>query len=93
LTPAPARVQAAAGSISQSGSGTITADGLGIRAQNNVSLTLANDINTIAADITGAGNTFSYNDATGISIGQAGEIYVVNLAVIPDAHVLRIDLP
>ena len=50
--------------------GTITADGLGIRAQNNVSLTLANDVNTIAANITGAGNSFTYTDATGVTIGS-----------------------
>ncbi len=31
--------------------------------------------------------------ATGISVGGDGEIYVVNLAVTPGAHVLRIDLP
>lgn len=31
--------------------------------------------------------------ATGIDIGAEGEIYVVNLAVTPMAHVLRIDLP
>ena len=31
--------------------------------------------------------------ATGIQVGADGEIYVVNLAVTPNAHVLRIDLP
>jgi hypothetical protein len=30
--------------------------------------------------------------ATNIAVGAEGEIYVSNLAVIPDAHVLRIDL-
>jgi hypothetical protein len=31
--------------------------------------------------------------ATGIAVGGEGEIYVTNLSVTPDAHVLRIDLP
>ena len=31
--------------------------------------------------------------ATGIQVGSDGAIYVVNLAVTPGAHVLRIDLP
>ena len=35
-----------------------------------MSLTLANDVNTIAANITGAGNSFTYNDATGVTIGS-----------------------
>jgi hypothetical protein len=31
--------------------------------------------------------------ATNLAVGAGGEIYVTNLAVTPDAHVLRIDLP
>jgi hypothetical protein len=56
--------------------------------------TLASRIIKVAPD--GSQSDYMFQGmafATGIAIGSEGEIYVSNLAVTPDAHVLRIDLP
>jgi DNA-binding beta-propeller fold protein YncE len=56
--------------------------------------TLASRIIKIAPD--GSQTDYMFQGmafATNIAVGAEGEIYVSNLAVIPDAHVLRIDLP
>jgi hypothetical protein len=56
--------------------------------------TLASRIVKIATD--GTQSEYMFQGmvfATGIEVGAEGEIYVTNLAVTPDAHVLRIDLP
>ncbi len=56
--------------------------------------TLASRIIKIAPDGTQTDYMFQgMAFATGITVGSSGEIYVVNLAVTPMAHVLRIDLP
>jgi hypothetical protein len=56
--------------------------------------TLASRIVKIAPDGTQTDYMFQgMAFATGIDVGPEGEIYVVNLAVTPMAHVLRIDLP
>ena len=64
---------AADGNITQSATGTITADELGIRQQSEAagSITLddANDVNTLAASNAFAGGTITFNDVDGLTIG------------------------
>jgi trimeric autotransporter adhesin len=69
------QLTATAGAVSQ-GTGNITAESLGVSAQNSSSLlTLTNDLATLAASITGgAGQSFQYNDATALAVGTVGSL-------------------
>ncbi|MEI7714082.1 MAG: hypothetical protein WCI94_21790, partial [Rhodospirillales bacterium] len=60
-----------AGAISQTG-GVLTAAGLGVAAVNDVALTKANAVGTIAAAVSGAGKGFAFKaDSTGLTIDIA----------------------
>ncbi|HWO57677.1 MAG TPA: filamentous hemagglutinin N-terminal domain-containing protein, partial [bacterium] len=68
-------LSAPAGTISQT-AGTITANALGVEATAAPapSLTTAGTLNTIAANITGAGNPFSFTQAATFDVGTVGSI-------------------
>ena len=64
---------AADGNITQSATGTIAADELGVRQQNatagSITLDDANDVNMLAASNAFAGGTITFNDVDGLIIG------------------------
>ncbi len=55
-----------AGDVTQTGSGTITVDGLGLMVDGDTQLQLANDAEVLAA---GTGGTILFNDVDGLTIG------------------------
>lgn len=70
------RLQADAGSVLESGAGRVTAGDLGVRAQNDVTLSSnANNVNTLAATAT-TGHVI-FNEADGFSVGtvSAGDCF------------------
>ncbi|MBI4985289.1 MAG: filamentous hemagglutinin N-terminal domain-containing protein [Rhodocyclales bacterium] len=72
------RVVANNGTFTQS-AGTITADSFGIRTSGAVVLTAANNVTTLAANVSGSGNSFTFqNETDGFAVGTvaaAGTIY------------------
>ena len=62
-----------AGALTQTGTATITADELGVRAQTGVTLANGNNASTIAI-VNGTGNAVSYTDTDGFAIGTVGTL-------------------
>ena len=67
-------VSAPTGTISQATGSTLTASGLGVQASAAPALTTSAPLSTIAADITGAGNGFSFSQSGPFSVGSVGGI-------------------
>ena len=64
------RIVAGTGSLSQA-AGTITSAALGIRTAGAVNLTAANNVGTLAVNVSGAGNSVKFkNEADGFDIGS-----------------------
>ena len=60
---------ATAGAVTEQSGAAILANGLAVTAKNSSSLAQSgNDVTTVAANITGAGQSFSYEDATGVQV-------------------------
>jgi hypothetical protein len=61
------------GGITQGAGATLTIPNLALRAVNAVTLNQANDVTTgaLAADVTGAGQSFSFTDANDLTVGTA----------------------
>ncbi|MDB5341692.1 MAG: hypothetical protein JWP89_69 [Schlesneria sp.] len=66
------RLQTTTGGISQSATGTITADKLGVRnaSAGNITLDQNNNVATFAASNTAANASITYNDADAITVGS-----------------------
>ncbi len=69
-----------ADTVDQSGTGTITAQGLGILSVDTVMLELANnDVDTLSVEVTGAGSGMFFRDADDLTVGavadSAGECF------------------
>ncbi len=58
------------GAITQAAAGTITAGSLGIDSDAAVTLDQANDVDTLAADLSGGAGGFQFNDADGFTVGS-----------------------
>jgi hypothetical protein len=67
-------IQATAGTISQNAGDVITAAGLTARSQGAITLTEANDVDTLAGSISGAGNAFQFTDSDGLTIGTMAAV-------------------
>ncbi|MDB9751456.1 filamentous hemagglutinin N-terminal domain-containing protein, partial [Gammaproteobacteria bacterium] len=83
------RIFAKNGSLTQS-SGTIISNGLGIIANDTVNLTAANNITTLAANVTGNGNAFTFqNETNGFTVGSisASGIFATTNGIITDGNI------
>ena len=67
-------IQATAGTISQNAGDVITAAGLTVRSQGAITLNEANDVDTLAGNISGAGNAFQFTDSDGLTIGTMAAV-------------------
>jgi len=61
------------GTVDQAGTGTITADGLGILSVDTVVLELGNDVNTLSAEVTTNGSGLRFSDADDLTVGAVAD--------------------
>ena len=76
LTPAGATTLSliSGSNVTENAGATITETNLAINAVGSVTLNEANNLTTIAANVTGAGNAFSYTDANALAVGSVDGI-------------------
>ena len=76
LTPAGSTTLSliSGGTVTENVGATITTTNLAVSSVGAVTLNQANDVTTLAANVTGANNAFAYTDANGLTIGTVDGI-------------------